>query len=129
MNEKPDPRSRLLAETFSDDWDDGPGREFARRAAAQVRRRRRLLRVLPPAALAVAMMAALFSAQRGAPRTFVRPENVAAPARDGLIAPASKISPAFEIISDDELFAELRTRPLLILPDRPAEQRYVVLAP
>jgi len=42
---------------------------------------------------------------------------------------SSKVSPAFEIISDEELWRELRGRPLLILPQELGARRIVVLAP
>lgn len=122
MSEKPDPRTRLVAETFHDDWTTGPASTFARAAAAHARRRRAIRRTLATTAAAVAVLIAVFTF---APRRVV--PNPPPPMTPPPLVLASKISPAYEIISDDELFATLRTRPLLVLPNEPADRRYVVL--
>lgn len=41
--------------------------------------------------------------------------------------PAAAVSPAFEIISDEELMAALRNRPLLVLPQETGARRFVLL--
>ncbi len=127
MNEKPDPRARLVAETFTDDWGTGPAAGFALAAAALARRRRRLHRTLQVgAAVALAFASAVFLQRVRTPA--VPPVATAAPRlpiREAASAP--KISPAFEIISDEQLFAELRGRPLLILPQSPDGRRIVLL--
>lgn len=128
MNDRPDPRSRLLAEAFSDDWNGGDARVFALRAAAHVRRRRRTRRTLLSAAAVVVVIGALsFSTRNTHPASPATKTNAAESSRPESTAPLSKVSPAFEIISDEELFANLQAHPLLILPDQPAERRYVVL--
>lgn len=122
MSEHNDPRTRLVAETFHDDWATGPASAFARAAAAHARRRRAVRRILATTAVAAAALLALlsFASRRVAPRN---PPAII-PVSPAL---ASRVSPAFEIISDDELFATLRTRPLLVLPNEPADRRYVVV--
>jgi len=43
--------------------------------------------------------------------------------------PVAHLAPAYEIISDEELFALLRDRPLLILPEAREGRRIVLLTP
>lgn len=128
MNEKPDPRTQLVAETFHDDWATGPAAAFAQRAAAHARRRRTVRRTaLATASLAVVMLA-LFTVTR--PRLPAPPAS-AAPASHTMAtaksAPARK-TPAFEIISDEQLMEELRNHSVLILPQPDAAPRIVVLS-
>ena len=85
-------------------------------------------RTLLPAVAAIAVIAALSFSTRNPPSASPTTEKTAvSSSRPSAATPLSKVSPAFEIISDDELFAHLQTRPLLILPDQPVERRYVVL--
>ena len=127
MNEKPDPRARLVAETFNDDWGAGPAAGFALAAAALARRRRRLHRTLyVGSAVALAVASAVFLQRVRTP--VAAPIATAAPDLPVRVAElASKFSPAFEVISDEQLFAELRGRPLLILPQSPDGRRIVLL--
>ncbi len=41
---------------------------------------------------------------------------------------ASAKSPGYEIVSDEEFFALLRDRPLLVLPEEKGAKKFVVLA-
>lgn len=119
MTEKPDPRARLVAETFNDDWNSGPASALARHAAAHARRRRAMGRaVAAGGALAVVFTAFLVSARLRVPPTGPGPSNA---------MPAAAVSPAFEIISDEELMAALRNRPLLVLPQETGARKFVLL--
>jgi hypothetical protein len=113
MNDQPDRRTKLLAELFHEDWATGPLSDLARIGAAHARRRRRIRRSLAitgsTAALAIAGTLAYFRL---------------APVKPGA---AAKPSPAYEIISDDELLALLRDRPLLVIPQPDGTRRFVVL--
>ncbi len=119
MTENPDPRARLVAETFNDDWNTGPGSTFARHAAAHARRRRAMRRALAAGgALSVAFAVVVFSAR------FRVPPNRPDVSND---LPLASVSPAFEIISDDELMIALRNRPLLVLPQETGARKFVLL--
>jgi hypothetical protein len=116
MNNLPDDRTRLLAETLEGEWATGPAAAMARRAAAHARGRRRLRRASLTCAL-VAVFSGLF---------FLRQHTLApatAPAATVVTAPR----PAYEIISDEELLATLKDRPLLVLPQENGPQKIVVL--
>lgn len=135
MTEKNDPRTHLVAETFHDDWATGPASAMARRAAAHARRRRLVKQLALPgaAALAIALAGLVFFTNRvnnavsspiaSAPPLPVSP--LPAPTAPVLL---SKVAIPFEIISDEELFAELRGRPVLELPQEHGARRVVVLS-
>ena len=72
---------------------------------------------------AVAVLVAAFSTTRPHVPSPVRP---VVPVLTHT-TPAEKKLPAFEIISDEQLFAELRDRPLLILPLEREGRRIVLL--
>jgi hypothetical protein len=114
MSEHPDRREKLLAEIFQGDWAAGPASAFARAAAAQARRRRQLRRGLAGASAVAAIAAGLVlgSLRRG---THVR-ESATPPAA----------AAAYEIISDDELLAQLRDRPVLVLPQENGTRKIVL---
>ncbi len=114
MNEPRDRRAKLVAELFHENWAGGPVSDFARIAAAHARRRRRLRQSLV-AASAVTGFAALIAVA-----LFHRPP--VAP-----IAVPPRAAPAYEIISDDELLAHLRDRPLLVLRKENGGREFVVL--
>jgi hypothetical protein len=119
MTNRPDNRTRLLAETLEGEWTAGPAATMARRAAAHARRRRTIRRasvVLTSGAL----IATLLMVSRRAPAP-VAP----LPAR---VAMAPAVAPlGYEIISDEELLATLRDRPLLVLPQENGAKKIVVL--
>lgn len=128
MSEQPDPRTRLVAEAFHDDWASGPASAFARSAAAHVRRRRALRRALLAGGAGALLLAAILAGNRDRPAASV---NLAAkPSREITAPPAllSVVSPAFEIISDDELMQQLRDRPVLVLPRPNGTREFVLLA-
>ncbi len=102
MNDSPDPRARLLAETLHGDWCDGPMAAIARRAAAHARWRRRVRRGSLALTTAAVLGAAVFLIPRHSP-----------PLSSTLVPIVPR---GYEIISDDELLARLRDRPLLVLP-------------
>lgn len=105
MNKK----ERLITETFGD----GHGQSFARAAAAHARRRHAVRQLSVAAAAAAAAIAVLIAIQRPA----IEPQSAA-------IASA----PAYEIISDDELLANLRDQPVLILKDHTGITGVIFLA-
>ncbi len=115
MNKNDDPESRLLAETFHDDWESGPTAAFARTAAAHARRRRRLRASLLAAGTAAGLIAVLATVLRQPPK----PPQVA--------AIAAKPAPAYEIISDDELLARLQDRPLLTVKKPDGTREFILL--
>lgn len=124
MNRRPDRKTELLAETFHPDWEHGPAAEFARRAAS-VARRRRIVRHRLLAGGSLALLAAVF---------FVSQEKLKSPATGaGKAAPRVAQAPetparAYEVISDDELLAELRDRPVLVVKTPAGTRNIIVLA-
>jgi hypothetical protein len=118
MTDENDRHARLLAEVFQDDWEKGPARHVALRAAAYARRRRRLRRAT--AAGGLMLMVALLS-------FLALPGHTKAPEPVAPVTRASD-SPAYEIISDDEFVALLGTRPVLILPQQNGSTRVVLVA-
>ncbi|MBP6507639.1 MAG: hypothetical protein KA257_08735 [Opitutaceae bacterium] len=103
-------KERILADTLGD----GDGAIFARAAAAYARRRR-TIRQAGLAGVACALVIAFFSLR--APPTAQK------------TVPVSPVKiPAFEIISDQELVAQLKDRPALFLKDRTGITGVVFLA-
>ena len=113
MTERPDRHEKLLAETFHDDWTAG---DFARRAAAHARgRKQRRRALLTTAALAAGLALAVL------PR-FAPVQT--APLATG----AAEIPSGYEIISDEELLAQLRDRPVLSIQNDDGTQDIVLLS-
>jgi hypothetical protein len=112
MNKPSDNRDRLVAELFHAGWTEGPGAEFARQAAATARRHRAARRTAmlggTLAAAAVAFVVAHFAERPAGPVSASR-------------------RPAYQEISDDELLAALRDRPVLVLPDGQGGRKIVLL--
>ncbi len=129
MTEKPDPRTRLIADLFHEDWEKGMASDFARSAALQVRRRRVRRRTFLAAALTTGAAAALAILLVRSDVRMGANGNGAVP----MIGPAqvqtAAAHPGYEIISDDELIADLRDRPLLILGNKDTGRKFVVLQP
>ena len=119
MNDKNDPHARLVAETFHDDWSEGPASEFALRAAAHARTRRTLRRAAATGGALLAIANGIFFATR---------HPLATPSLVATVMSTAKPTLGYEIISDDELVALLRDRPLLILPQERGDRRFVLLA-
>lgn len=92
-------REQLLDDTLGEN----PGAQFARLAAARVRRRR-LARQIGVGASAACLLAAAF--------TF-RPQPAGPHKEVAGTAPA----PVLEIMSDQELLAQLKDQPVIILRD------------
>lgn len=93
-------REQLLADTLGGN----EGADFARFAAARVRRRR-MIRQLGAGVGAACLLAAV---------AFVSRPQPVAPRAEVVIAPPT---PAVEIMSDQELLAQLKGQPVLILKD------------
>jgi len=115
MNEKPDFRTRLVADLFQGDWSQGPAAAASREAAAWVRRRRARQRFLLSAGAAAGMAAVLLLA-------LAHPEGK--PSRAPV---APRRTPAYQVISDEELLADVSDRPLLALREPGGASRIVVL--
>jgi len=109
-------RTELLAAAFHGEWGEGPAAAFALQAAARARRHRRGRVVGMGLGTAAVAFAACLLVLR-------RPE--AAPAARSAV---STRQPGYEIISDDELLADLHDRPLLVLPQENGGRKIVVLA-
>lgn len=115
MSNKPDPRTQLLAETFHGDWVDGAAGAFARQAAQAARSHRRRRQTVLLAGTVAALAAAF---------VFSRPPTASAPR----VHPAGPAAPAYEVISDDDLIATLRDRPLLVTRKANGAKQIVVLS-
>jgi len=108
MSDRDDNDARLLAETFHDDWASGRTAEFARSAAAHVRRRRRIQGTLSLAGAAAAAVALAVFVARDRWAASQRAPAIAARATT-----AVAITRGYDIISDEDLLAQLRDRPVL----------------
>lgn len=118
MNKKREQREKLLAETFHDDWVEGPAATFALQAAALARRRRRMRHAVVASGIAASVaIALLFSLHH-------RPAPASAPLTPAQVAVSA---PAYEIISDEELIAQLRDQPLLVLNKKDGGREFVLL--
>ena len=114
MINRPDDRTRLLAETLDGEWAAGSTAAMAKRAAAHARRRRAVRSAATAATLGAAAVAVFFFSAR-------RP---AAP------LPASHeviVKAGYEIISDEEFLATVHDRPLLVLPQENGSKKIVLL--
>ncbi len=120
MNDSSDPRTKLLVEALHGDWADGPAAAMARRAAAHARQRRAAGRTLATLGAVATLVAAILVAQS-------RRTPAPAPIATHPLPPAVATHPGYEIISDDELVALLRDRPLLVLPEQNGEKKIVLL--
>src|SRR5687767_5947297 len=119
MNKSTRNDERLLAETFHENWASGAAAQFARAAAAHARNRRRSRKAIHIAAGAALLALGFFAArERSQPRATV------AHARPAAVATAAPRG--YEIISDDELLAQLRDRPVLAV-QRPNGTREIVV--
>lgn len=116
MIERPDHRTKLLAETVHGDWAEGPVADFARRAAAHARRRRRLRRSFQAVGATVCLIVATFATYLHQPSR----------SRQNAKPPEHK-TPAYEIISDEELLTELHDRPLLAMKKENGTREFVLL--
>ena len=131
MKNKPDPRAQLFSDAFQEDWADGPMHAFALRAAAAARRRRLRQQFGAGGAIVALVVTILFSAKsmiESSPARVAAPFAHAAKTTAADTTASITAEPAYEIISDDELIAALRGRPMLILPDAPNGPRVVVLS-
>ena len=115
MIERPDPRTRLLAESLHEDWSEGPVSLFARQAATLARQRRRLRQGLLAAGAAAGIAAALLLSTQ---HLAISPTPAPGPSKPG---------PAYEIISDAELLSELHDRPLLAISKQNGTHEFVLL--
>jgi hypothetical protein len=116
MNNRNDQHAKLLAETFQGDWETGQSAAFARVAAKAVRRRQLARSSLRVGGAIVAIGAAMFVArEKSLPSPRIQPPQAVAQDR------------GYEIISDEELLAQVRDRPLLALKKANGTREIVVL--
>lgn len=108
MNKPADKKTKLLAETFHEEWTSGAPAAFARAAAAHARRRRRVRQALLTATAGVALVVVGFAVW---PRSAVLPPSGGMPPTK----PPPVAARTYEIISDDELLARLQDQPLLVV--------------
>src|SRR5262245_40194270 len=101
MNNRSDKHTKLLAETFHGEWDTGAPARFAQAAASAARRRQFARRSLHGAGALAVLGIALWLAREKttAPSSAVDQVATSAPRR------------GYEIISDDELLAQVRDQP------------------
>lgn len=118
MNSPRDPKNQLLAETFHGDWETGAPAHFARRAAAHARRQRLVRRSLAGGGVAALLALGVFAF-----RSHPAPHASAVVARAS--APAN--SRGYEIISDEQLVAQLRDREVMVVKNSDGTQRVIVL--
>lgn len=116
MSDFIDPHTRLIAETLQGEWTGLPA-SLARRAAASARRRRRTRRALIVTGFSAAATS-VFVLVGVLPRQDHIEQKMAA---------RSPVSAAYEIISDDELLATVRDRPLLAITSANGQRDIVVL--
>jgi hypothetical protein len=119
MNDDKKNRAKLLAETFHDNWEAGQPAAFAREAAAVARRRHFARRSLRAAGTAAFVAIAAFVLLR---RPVTQPPALAEPAKH--FAP----SRGYEILSDEELLAQVRDQALLAVRN-PNGTRQIVVIP
>jgi len=105
--------SNSSAELFHDDWAEGRASHFARHAAAYARRRR-IRRTCVAGVAAILAMTLLLEMAR-------HPAGAKSPAA------LAAVTPAYEIISDDELLLKLHDRPLLVTQGKTGARKIVVL--
>ena len=117
MNKHEPEREKMLAEAFHGEWSAGLAAGMARRAAAVARRRHAGRRALFATGTAAGIAAALILSLRH-PAVMPR-ENPA----------AENSTPAYEIISDDELLAQLKDQPLLVIRGENGAREFVLLDP
>jgi hypothetical protein len=108
-------RTRLLAETFHEDWDHGELAGHARLAARRTRRRHHLRRSLLAVGTAAALAAMLALGHRRGQASVP-------------VAPPASPAPAYEIISDDELLARMPPdQPLLAVRHADGTRQFTLL--
>jgi hypothetical protein len=114
MNDKGNQRTKLIAELFHGEWSDGTAAEYARKAASLARTRRARRRTVWTTVAGMAA-AGLFVWTHPAPKNTLSP-------------PPTARTPAYEVISDDELLADLHDRPLLVLRNKNGDRQFVMLS-
>ena len=116
MKDKSDFRTRLIAATLQDDWAEGPAAVFALQAAAATRRRRARRHLLLGVGGGAGLATALF--------LWV--------ARPALPPPASHLTDRplhhYDILTDDQLLAQVRDRGLLAIREPDGSRRIIILA-
>jgi hypothetical protein len=119
MSKHEDNESKLLADVFHDDWQNGPAGGFARRAAARARCQSRVRHALPVAAACALAVAIGLIVKREHPAPSLPDEG----------GVQQKISGrGYDVISDEELLTQLRDRPLLVVRKENGTREFVLLA-
>jgi len=113
MNDKGNQRTKLIAELFHGEWSDGTAAEYARKAASHARTRRARRRTVWTTVAGMAAAGLFLWTHPTEKRSVPRP-------------PAPKTL-AYEVISDDELLADLHDRPLLVIRKENGDRQFVML--
>lgn len=121
MNKPADKEAKLLAETFHEEWTAGAPAAFARAAAAHARNRRRMRQGIAATVGGIAMAAVCLAVwpRRATPLPPVAPSMV----------PPPVAARGYEIISDDELLAQLRDHPVLVVKRTNGTKEITLLEP
>ena len=118
MNDQNNRHAKLIADTFHADWETGRPAAFAREAAAVARRRHRVRRSLRAAGTAAVIAVAAF--------VLLRRPSPHPPAFAGSAKPVAA-SRGYEILSDDELLAQVHDQPLLVLKKENGTRQIIVI--
>lgn len=108
-------REKMLAETFHGEWAEGAPAKFAQRAAAAARRHQACRRVLLATGAAAGIAATVLFSLR---------QHEAIPLPSPAVAASAS---SYEVISDADLLAELKDRPLLVICHRDRSSEFVLL--
>ena len=108
--------TKLIVDTFHDDWVGGRAASWAGVAARHARRRRTGRRALAVGGALLLVVAGVSFLTRPAPSP-ARPATASTPSPRG-----------YEIISDDELISGLKDRPLLVVTKANGSRELIVLS-
>jgi hypothetical protein len=117
MSKRNERDARLLADTFHEGWDEGQPAKFALIAAAHARRRRATRRALTGVYAVLAVGSLLYFSARPDREPPVEPSTT------GMTTPVR----SYEIISDEQLLAQVHDRPLMVVMKSDGKKEIVVL--
>ncbi len=117
MNKPTNSRDRLLADTFTTGWTDGPVAHFAQIAALHIRRRRARRQTLATI-ICTAPIIILFAFLARPPST---PKTSS--------TPNAPIAASHEFLSDSELLALIQDRPVMLVYHDKKSPELIFLSP